>query len=587
MAVARLCNDEYLMKRTSFYALKRPLQERFIAATKGLTVPAPLAVHERRTSLPLAWVGASFASFVLLCGAVAWGYGEVDSSLALVSTGGYVVYGVLLAISLWCGVQAWAHFRRQQVSPFELATYLFPGVLIDATTPTLTSYTLTDAEIAQDGRRVLVRLPGRLDSFAVANDTEARELKERVQHAMRAAVEAAKPGGEWHHFDPLAEPRYSSPLVARDKLQPYAPLWAKWSPLLALVIASLVAPLLGATRNLLSERKLYVTAVNENTAAAYRNYLARAGGEKRPDVRDLRLPTAELNELRAAGDVAALEQYAIDNEHSKIKPAIDAILRQALLDELVVTARKDSMGALRSFVAAHAKHQLVQPEIENVRKKLTKQLHAEFVEKHAAKTDGVEDTFSDLLTYAAVHGPQLNVRFQRIVLDKVARADKQVSNSKFFIKSMLPSQYFDAERSRVREKQLFESLEARFKTAFDEDVLALKLDAPIEPGQELEADPKQPLLVVSHSTTMGGGIGNTRPNGIFVGVGLVFEARLYVPERADPLHLRYSTWRMPDLLKLREGRLTVPQVYENMAEAAFDNFEQRLTDWLVREPKET
>src|SRR5690606_20699494 len=150
MAVARLCNDEYLMKRTSFYALKRPLQERFIAATKGLTVPAPLAVHERRTSLPLAWVGASFASFVLLCGAVAWGYGEVDSSLALVSTGGYVVYGVLLAISLWCGVQAWAHFRRQQVSPFELATYLFPGVLIDATTPTLTSYTLTDAEIAQD-----------------------------------------------------------------------------------------------------------------------------------------------------------------------------------------------------------------------------------------------------------------------------------------------------------------------------------------------------------------------------------------------------------------------------------------------------
>lgn len=573
------------MKRISFYSLKRPLQERFIAATQGQTVPVPLAVSARSGTFPVRWVLASVLGFGAFFAAVGWGYGEVNSTLSLVSTPAIVAYVVLLAVALWCAIQAAAELRQKRNSPFELATYLFPGVLIDANTPQLASFPLTDASFSRAGRRLEVRLADRVHAFVSASELEAQALEERVQAAMQEAEEAAKIGSEWHRFDPLAEPRYSSPLVARERLTPYAPRWARWAPLLAVALAAVIAPTVAFARNVLSERKMYTDAVSANTSLAYQAYLDRVGPERRPDVVAVRLPSARLTELQAAGDVDALEQFAITHEQSQIKPAVDAILRQALLEELVDVARKESVSELRAFIAKHPKHDLVSGEIANVRKRFVKRLHEAFVAEHAAENEDVAEAFGALLAHAVANGPELTVRFQRVVLDKVARADKVVSNSKFFVPSMLPSQYFDAQRSRVREQQLFDTFERRFKSAFEPEVLSLELGEPIEPGQELKPQPERPLVLISHSTTMGGGIGNTRPNGIFVGVGLVFEARLFVPGRAEPLELRYSTWRMPDLLKLREGRIDVPQVYEQMAQSAFENFEQRLANWLIREAK--
>jgi hypothetical protein len=572
------------MKRTPFYTLKRPLQERFIAATKGFTVPAPLAHQPLQGRFPLLWTLGSVGSLVAFFVVLAAGYGELESRLALVPGWMFGVYALLLAVSIWCAVQAWAQLQRQQRSPFILGVYLFPGVLMDARTPNLDSYSLTEgANAVAEGRKLLVHTEGRTWVFGLASDAEARQLKEQLDEALR---DAAVAGSEWHRFDPLAEPRYSSPLTSRERIAPFAPRWVKWSPAIAAVVAGIVAPAAGATRNLLSERRMYATAVERNTPAAYRAYLERVGETKRPDVRQVRLPTAELNELKDADNVEALEAWAQQNEDSEIKIAIDTVLRQQLLNELVVVARKENLGAVREFVARHPKHALVETEIKNVRKRLTRSVFRDYTENHSTKTEGSDSAIESLLSYIAENDSTLDVRFQRIVTEKVNRADQVVRNSKYYAPSMLPSQYFDAKASRKREDGLYENFERRFRSAFAPDVIELVKGEAIEPGQKAPTNPDKPLLLVSHTITMGHGIGNTHPNGIFVGVGFQFEALLFVPGQATPLKLRYSTWRMPDLTKLREGKLTIPQVYEQMADVAFEAFDKRLTDWLVRAPQE-
>lgn len=573
------------MKRTSFYTLKRPLQERFVAATRGLTVPSPLAHQPLQSRFPVLWIGAGVTSLVLFFIVLSIGYGKLDSDLALASRWLFGVYGLLLALAVWSGVQAWVQYQRQHRSPFIFGVYLFPGVIVDARTPNLDSYSLIDgASASAEGRNLVVRAEGRVWVFGMASEAEARQLKEQADEAMRDAA-VAVPGAEWHRFDPFAEPRYSSPLTSRDKIAPFSPRWVKWSPLLAVVVASVIAPAAGVTRNLLSERRMYNTAIERNSSTAYLDYLTRVGETKRPDVREVRLPTAELNELKAAGDLRALEDWALKNEDSQIKPAIDAILRQELLNELVVVARKESLGAVREFVETHPKHTLVETEVKNVRKKLTRRVFQEYADKHTPKTEGSNDAIEALLSYVAEHDSKVDVRFQRIVTDKVGRADQVVRNSKYYAPVMLPSQYFDAKVSRRREEALFTHFEARFRQAFRPDVIDLVRGEPIEPGQKAPTAPERPLLLVSHSITMGHGIGNTHPNGIFVGVGFQFEALLFVPGQEKPLKLRYSTWRMPDLTKLREGKVTIPQVYEQMADVAFEAFDKRLTDWLVKAPK--
>lgn len=573
------------MKRTSFYTLKRPLQERFIAATRGLTVPAPLAHQPLQSRFPVLWLAGAVAALGLFFVVLTIGYGRLESGLALAPKWLFGVYGLLLALAVWCGVQAWVQYQRQHRSPFIFGVYLFPGVVVDARTPNLDSYSLTEgASTSVEGRNLVVRVEGRSWVFGMASEGEARQLKEQADEAMRDAVVAA-PGAEWHRYDPFAEPRYSSPLTSRDKMSPFSPRWVKWSPLMAAVVASVVAPAAGATRNLLSERRMYNTAIERNTSSAYLDYLNRVGETKRPDVREVRLPTAELNELKAGGDLKALEEWALKNESSQIKPAIDAILRQELLNELVTVARKESLGAVREFVEAHPKHDLVENEVRNVRKKLTRRVFQNYVDNHTPKTEGSDDAIEALLAYIAEHDSKVDVRFQRIVTDKVGRADQVVRNSKYYAPVMLPSQYFDAPVSRKREGVLFAHFEERFRRAFAPDVVDLVRGEPIEVGQKAPTAPERPLLLVSHSITMGHGIGNTHPNGIFVGVGFQYEALLFVPGQEKPLKLRYSTWRMPDLTKLREGKLTIPQVYEQMADVAFEAFDKRLTDWLVKAPK--
>src|SRR5690606_6090551 len=153
------------------------------------------------------------------------------------------------------------------------------------------------------------------------------------------------------------------------------------------------------------------------------------------------------------------------------------------------------LGAVRQFVAAHPKNELVAVEVRNLRKKLTKRLTQDFIANHAAtKTEGVDTAVGSLLDYLAEHEHTVDVRFQRIMDPRVARADNVVRNSKYYAPSMLPSQYFDAPRSRAREDGLYRTFEQRFRQAFNSDVVELKRGEPIEPGQKPPETPERPLL---------------------------------------------------------------------------------------------
>jgi hypothetical protein len=183
----------------------------------------------------------------------------------------------------------------------------------------------------------------------------------------------------------------------------------------------------------------------------------------------------------------------------------------------------------------------------------------------------------------ADHGPAVEVRFQRVVPESVERADEIVQRDKFFAKVMLPSQYFDAEHSKEREAVLFGHLNERFDAAFPADALRLVMGEPLLPGQEIPERSVRPTLYVSHSTNMGRGIPNQKPNGTFVGIGFLFKARFVIPGGSDPLAMKYSIWHLPDLLRLRKGKLTISRVYLNMADDAFGGFDEKLIDWLFQE----
>ena len=64
-----------------------------------------------------------------------------------------------------------------------------------------------------------------------------------------------------------------------------------------------------------------------------------------------------------------------------------------------------------------------------------------------------------LLTYAAAHGPRVEVRFSRVMSDSTEKVDAAVRASAYYMGQVsVPSQYFDDDHARKREAELGASL---------------------------------------------------------------------------------------------------------------------------------
>lgn len=573
------------MRRLKFFEQSRNAQDRFIAATRGAALPRPLLFRGTRPSVPWIWIAGALlglGAFVVLL----WrGHGDLEHTAALASPTILLAAAVSLAAALASGAFAAANLVEGRRLPFPRGHYLFPVGLVDATRDELRVRPLADLSTSPAGSLVRVACSdGHEQRFALPADVTLGDLERSIQRAKDQIRQAEAAGDSLalSALDPLAEPRYSNPLAPRTPHRKPRPRWRGLIVPLALLVGGSIGMIAGTVRNKHSERLLYTAARQLDTPEAYRAYLARGG--KRSDVGQLLLPSAELRRVVDQNSLPALEEYARGQRDSVIRPAVDLHLRAALLRELEAATARGTMTALSEFGAAHADFgHLVQAELTTARRNLARSAAERFLATSAAQTEGLDRFVTGLGSYLARGGPEVFVRFQRVVPESVARADEIVQRDKYFAKVMLPSQYFDGERSLARERELFQELQERFSAAFPPDILTLVLADPLLPGQELPTESTRPTLYISHSTNMGRGIPNQKPNGTFVGIGFLFKARFVVPGNEPPLHMKYSVWRLPDLLRLRKGMLTIPQIYVNMGTEAFAGFEDRLLAWLFRD----
>jgi hypothetical protein len=573
------------MNTQNFYKLSRITQDRLLETFEGRTVPQSILQSGVARPLPYRWAAGALASLVVFVVLVRWGYGRLDTSLALAPTGMIVAYGVALSAAVYCALQTAARWQEVMRVPFRHGKYVFPSGLIDASSADFSVRPisqLSGAEVS-GGRAVTLRFDdGASYRFKTRDNVEAEKARERIIKAKRKYLEAELQGSdELWRIDPLLEPRFSNPLAPAAPHSAPIPTWRRLTPLYAVLVGAAVALLVGYVRNTLSERRMFATAVEANSPEAYRGYLDNGG--KRPDVADLRLPAAELAALTATGSLAELEAYAASNRESKIKPQIDAALRVSLLAALEEAKKKESFTALAEFAAAHPALDLVQAEVKAARKALMKRVIDNYADNHSAPGDPeLVPFFEKLLHYLADHGPRVEVRFHRIVPESVERADSTVRADKAYSSEMLPSRYFDDTHSETREKKIYENLEQQFREVFNPGALTLVRGKHLTSDEALPEQPTVPTLFITHSTNMGRGIGNLHPSGTFVGVGFLFKAYFVVPHEEQMLQTKYSTWRPPDLLKLRKAKITIPEVYLTMADTAFSTFDQRLGRWLFR-----
>ncbi len=575
------------MEKVNFFQLTRSVQQRFIDACHRQTVPKPILGSPAAYQLPWVWALLLVVSLVSFVSLVRWGYGSLQSVVAIAPHSLWVAYGVSFAVASFATLQLVARLNEVRRWPFRPGQYLFPVGVIDATEPEfkLASLSALSSVEVKGARLALTFSDGSGFTFKARDAAAAEEARERVVTAKRELIEASirADDQELARLNPLVQPRYSNPLAPLAPYSAPVPGWRKLTPLFALLLGAVVALVVGYTRNVLSERALFAQARHEGTPEAYRAYIELSG--KRDEVRRLLLPRAELEQIKARGNIEELERYSLEHPDSEIKEEVRGELRRALLDALNKAKQVGTLSALDAFSAAHPKIELVQQEVQSARKVLMGNVLRGYVDNHAAKNDDLEPFFQKLLEYLAQHGPEVQVRFHRIRPESVARADSIVRKDENFTQEMLPSQYFGPEPSLIREKVIFEHLADRFSKAFAPDALKLVLGEPIGPDGKLPEHPEVPTLFITHSTNMGNGIANSRPPGTFIGVGFLFKAYFVIPGQEEMLQTRYSSWRPPELQKLRAGVLTIPEVYTVMADATFEQFDRRVVRWLFRREK--
>ncbi len=576
------------MRNQDFYELTRSAQDHFIEAVLRRTVPKPIISRSSLLPIPWAWAGGSVGGLVVFCVLVGWGYGSLDNPLAFSPPWMLGLHAFVLSASLFAAFRAAALYLEARKAPFPYGRFVFPAGVIDSSRRHFRIQPmkeLSQVEVVGERNVLLQFQDGSRAKFKARDAQAAQTAKERIVTARRQLLEAEiEDQDDLASLDPLLEPRFSNPLAPLGPYTPAVPRWRKFTPLVAVGVGALLAVLVGYIRNTLSERQMYAAAVQADTPEAYRAYMQQGG--KRQDVPELRLPTAELKLLQQSNDLKALELYAQEHPESKIKAAIDSALRQGLLTALDEAKKKETFQSLDEFAKAHPSQDLVKAEVKSARKALMKRVLSNFADNHAAENyDELVPFFEKLLHHLAANGPTVEVRFHRILPDTVQRADETVRKDKHFLQSMLPSQYFDDEHAAKREQVIFEHLQERFEEAFNPDALKLTLGKHLTTAEELPNEPSVPTLFITHSTNMGRGIRNLNPDGTFVGVGFVFKAFFVVPHEQDMLTMKYSTWRPPDLLKLRKAKLTIPEVYLTMADVAFDNFDRRVVRWLFRPKK--
>ena len=386
-------------------------------------------------------------------------------------------------------------------------------------------------------------------------------------------------------LDPLQDPGFVSPFAPTAQLVRVVPVWIRMAFVLAAALGAAVAAPIFYLRNAGSDSELLAKANRARSSEAYRAYLDRGG--RRKDVKDILLPRAELAEAEKQGSVDAIEKYDAAHPNSQIKGEVAASLRKAMLLELNRTAEKGTVTALLDFKKRHPQ-KLVEPELGQA-------VHAVYktsfdgYRKEASSYANVGAFVEKLLAYCEQKGPAVEIRFSARCLLPSRSPTTQVKKSPYFTgTTSYPSRYFDDDHARKREALVGKTFLARFGEAFPPDVLAFRMGEPlVDPEAPLPNVTVPTLFVVHTAQVSGASYLSNSPRGVFVGLGMGFEATFRIPDDTKPFKFKWSVWRPPDTTLSPSDQPFQEMVYDTMAGEVYRQFAQKYLAMFfkVTEPK--
>ncbi|MEI9949403.1 MAG: hypothetical protein WDO74_10570 [Pseudomonadota bacterium] len=559
------------MAKVDFWALERPVQERFVASTEGAAAPAPLAIRPlARDSQTLAY--GAFGVLALLGGIalVRVGFGDLSSRYALAPATFIALYSGCFALAALGFFKAAARHVNAYAVPYQPALYLYPIGVIDARSPELVVHRISEQSEARfDSARATLRIE--LDSghfeFPTADAAQAEQAAATVL-GLRDRLANAGPESsarEQSLLDPLIDNGFKNPFAPAESLRKALPGWVKVWPLWALFLGVLLGGAAFLVRNHLSEGRLYAAARRTDSTEAYRTYLARGG--KNPDVRTLLLPRTELRDAQRDGNVASIEQYLDSHPDSPIKVEVDAALQQALLKELSLAEATGTLSALKEFSSKYARYAFLADNIERAVNARIETALRQLKPSLAPSQTRLLPFMDRLLRYTAKHGPQLLVRFQRKPTETLIPAEKSLRQSAYFSgEKTLPGQFFDDAHQTPREAVMAAALVSELAAHFPRDLV----DAQAGPALDGAADPKAtvPTVLVTYHTELSGSFPSRKPRLALSGIGVLTRVSFDIPGDPEPLVFKLTVWRAPDLRTITDTS-TAAELYEAMAGEAF------------------
>jgi hypothetical protein len=570
--------DDAMPKRIDFFALPRPVQERFLASTRRAAPPVPI-IFRRASRVPaIAWGTGALTLAVATYVVTRLGFGNSESTLAYQRPALLAVYAALAAAAAFGVVRALAVLRYARSLPFAAGVYVYPWSIIDASTYRLrvhgmSSLAKLDRRPTKRGTFVFSFTSGASFSFDVPDVDVADRVESALvasRDAVRKAIEEEGPRST-AQIDPLFDGTLANPLGPTEPLVRTRPAWIRFGWAIALGVAAVVAPMAWLSRNAASDEAMFAAAKAADTVVAYDAYVAKHG-KHAGEVTDLLEPRAALRDVVKSADIGALLTFAKAHPNSDIQPEIDAAVRSAMLSELEKAKQPSTVTALNAFAASY-------PDTKP-KKELAAAIHA----LYAKALDSYEADVSPnadaaafvqrLLAYAEKHGPTAEIRFRHRASDTVFNADAQVAKSRYFNGDVsLPSKHFSAAALASYEHDVAQTIADRFAKVFPADIVAVVPGAPLP---DADTSVTVPTLVLdydvewSRTTTV-----TVKPRGVFVGLHLPFDISFFIPDGSPAKTVKAMAWKGPDLWKLGDDVGTgrgdrENYVYGVMAKSAFD-----------------
>jgi len=575
------------MQVVDFFNLERSLQDRFVEAASGSVPPTPIAFRPARPRTGvLVWWAVCLISIVSAIAIAGIGFGSLASPLALLSVPWAVLLAVLVALAVFAALRAVSLDHDRDSLPYRAGAYVFPIGVVDAQTEVVRVYRFPElSDVSRRDKRVTLVFENARFEFETSDPALAEQLVQLVeQNRQRVSGPSGPPSSrELAALDPLADTGFKSPFTPTEPRRKSSPRWLRFGWLEAALAGAVLGPLAWKGRNFLSEERLYAAARNLGTTAAFRDYLARGGA--RPDVAQVLLPHAELQEAIAKNSVAALEQFMARGKHEQIDAEVQAALKKALTSELNDVAAKNSLSALQAFEREQPHHELVQKELEQKRQELYQRVVRGFTAVAQPTTPGLVGFFGRLLFYAQKHGPEVEIAFRRRVADSSKDAETQLSKSAYYITNeMQPSRYFRPEDWERREADVGHEIEARLNREFPPDILHFKLVPAIADDGTDTPKLEKPTLLITHRDEMSGAFMSKKPRGAFVGLGLTVRSVLVVPGDDAPLAFKFSAWLPPDLKKWEQPGATPKDIYEALARDGLARYTKKQLAFFFKAP---